>query len=282
MCDPAPTPVSQPTPAQQAKRPAALQFGPDPPPAKKHQADLNSHVVRTPAATKDDLDDQIAEFLYVVRTPAATKDDLDDQIAEFLYEVRTPAATKDDLDDQIAEFLYEVWTPAATKDDLDDQIAEFLYVVRTPAATKDDLDDQIAEFLYEVWTPAATIDDLDDQITEFLYGCSLPFSIVEHPLFKSLVSNLHPGYQPPSRQAVSNKLLDKCHDKNQAVMKQLLNNKTVTMQQDGWSSVLNDPVIATSVVSDGKGFFVDAKDTGTTYKTAQTCEAMFEDSQVSC
>ena len=41
-------------------------------------------------------------------------DDLDDQIAEFLYEVWTPAATKDDLDDQIAEFLYEVWTPAAT------------------------------------------------------------------------------------------------------------------------------------------------------------------------
>ena len=136
----------------------------------------------------------------------------------------------------------------------------------TPAATIDDLDDQIAEFLYEVRTPAATIDDLDDQIAEFLYGCSLPFSIVEHPLFKSLVSSLRPGYQSPSRQAVSNQLLDKCHDKYQAVMKQLLNNKTITMQQDGWSSVQNDPVIATSVVSDGKGYFVDAKDTGTTIR----------------
>ena len=90
---PAPVPISQPT------RPAALQFGPDPPPAKKRQADLNSHEVWTPAATKDDLDDQIAEFLYVVWTPAATKDDLDDQIAEFLFEVWTPAATIDDLDD---------------------------------------------------------------------------------------------------------------------------------------------------------------------------------------
>ena len=117
----------------------------------------------------------------------------------------TPTATKDDLDDQIAAFLYVVLTPAATKDDLDDQIAELLYVVWTPAATKDDLDDQIAQFLYVVWTPAATKDDLDDQIAEFLYGCSLPFSIVEHPLFKSLVSSLRPGYQPPSRQAVSNK-----------------------------------------------------------------------------
>ena len=66
------------------------------------------------------------------------------------------------------------------------------------------------------------------------------------------LSSLRPGYQPPSRQAVSSKLLDKCHDKYQAIMKQLLNNMTVTMKQDGWSSCKNDPVIATSVVSAGK------------------------------
>ena len=77
MCEPAPVLVSQPLPAQQPKRQAALQFGPDPP-AKMRQVDLNSHVVVTPAATKDDLDDQIAEFLYEVWTPAATIDDLDD------------------------------------------------------------------------------------------------------------------------------------------------------------------------------------------------------------
>ena len=59
-------------------------------------------------------------------------------------------------------------------------------------------------------------------------------------------------------------------------MKQLLNNKTVTIQQDGWSSV---PVIATSVVSCGKGYFVDAKDTGTSHKTAEAYKAMFEDSK---
>ena len=62
-------------------------------------------------------------------------------------------------------------------------------------------------------------------------------------------------------------------------MKQLRNNKTTTMQQDGWSSVQNDPVIATSVVSDGKGYFVDAKDTGTTHKTAEACKAKFKDSK---
>ena len=35
VCDPVPVPASQPTSTQQAKRPAALQFGPDPPPAMK-------------------------------------------------------------------------------------------------------------------------------------------------------------------------------------------------------------------------------------------------------
>ena len=78
---------------------------------------------------------------------------------------------------------------------------------------------------------------------------------------------------------MSNKLLDKCHDKYQAIMKQLLNNKTITMQQDGWSSVQNDSVIATSVVSDVKSYFEVAKDTGTTHKSTEACKAMFEDSQ---
>ena len=47
VCDPAPVPVSQSIPAQQAKHPAAIHFGPDPPPTKKRQAHLSSHVVRT-------------------------------------------------------------------------------------------------------------------------------------------------------------------------------------------------------------------------------------------
>ena len=37
--------------------------------------------------------------------------------------------------------------------------------------------------------------------------------------------------------------------------------------------------MATSVVSDRKGYFVAAKDTGTTHKTAETCKATFEDSK---
>ena len=43
--------------------------------------------------------------------------------------------------------------------------------------------------------------------------------------------------------------------------------------------IQNDPVIATSVVSNGKGYFVGAKDTDATHKTAEACKATFEDSK---
>ena len=63
-------------------------------------------------------------------------------------------------------------------------------------------------------------------------------------------------------------------------MKQQLNNKTVTIQQDDWSIIQNDLVISTSVVSQGRGFFVDAKDTASTHKTAEALKTMFEDAKV--
>ena len=72
--------------------------------------------------------------------------------------------------------------------------------------------------------------------------CNLSLIVVEHPRFNNMVSSLRTGYKPPTRDVISNK----CNDKNQAVVKQQLNNKTVTMQQDGQSTNQNDLVIATS------------------------------------
>ena len=57
-------------------------------------------------------------------------------------------------------------------------------------------------------------------------------------------------------------------------MKHKLEGKTVTMQQDGWSTLQNDPVIATSVTCEGKGYFIDAVSTGATSKTAENCKDM--------
>ena len=128
-------------------------------------------------------------------------------------------------------------------------------------------------------TSQSNKEELDDTIAEFVYGCNLPFTIVEHDLFKTMIRKLRPGYKPPTREALRTKHLDSVHCKLQAHMKTKLNNKIVTMQQDGWSTVQNDPVIATSVTCEGKGYFVDAKDTGTMQKTAENCKAMILDSR---
>lgn len=123
-------------------------------------------------------------------------------------------------------------------------------------------------------TPGLTKEKIDQSVADFVYGCNLPFSVVEHPQFKAMVQSLRPGYKPPSRKSLSHAWLDKTHTRLQSTMKEKLNGKTVTMQQDGWSTIQNDPVIATSVTCDGNGFFIDATSTGSTSKTAENCKEM--------
>ena len=57
-------------------------------------------------------------------------------------------------------------------------------------------------------------------------------------------------------------------------MRGKLEGKTVTMQQDGWSTLHNDPVISTSVTCEGSGYFIDAQYSGANAKTAEYCQEM--------
>ena len=62
-------------------------------------------------------------------------------------------------------------------------------------------------------------EELDTKVAEFVYGCNLPFSVVEHPLFLSMVDALRPGCKPPMHQKLSSSLLDNVHDSLQMDMK---------------------------------------------------------------
>ena len=61
-------------------------------------------------------------------------------------------------------------------------------------------------------------------------------------------------------------------------MKKQLGGKTVTIQQDAWSDVHDEPVTATTLVSNGKPFFLDAVDKGTMPKTANNCKDLLKKS----
>ena len=128
-------------------------------------------------------------------------------------------------------------------------------------------------------TPSQTKDKIDEAVAECVFGCNLPFAIVEHPLFRKMLETLRPGYKPPSRKTLSNGLLEQVHGKLQASMKVKLQGKVVTMQQDGWSTLHNDPVISTSITCEGNGYFVDAQYSGENAKTAEYCQDMLKKSK---
>ena len=44
-------------------------------------------------------------------------------------------------------------------------------------------------------------------------------------------------------------------------MRHCLNGKIVSLAQDGWSNIHNDPVLATCVTTDSGTYFLDATDT---------------------
>ena len=98
-----------------------------------------------------------------------------------------------------------------------------------------------------------------------------PFAAVEHPSFKTLMEALCPGYQVPTRKQLSGNPLDDVTAELTDSMRHCLNGKIVTLAQDGWSNIHNDPVMATCVTTDSGTCFLDATDTGAMPKTADNC-----------
>ena len=123
-------------------------------------------------------------------------------------------------------------------------------------------------------TTGALKSRLDLLVAKFFYSCNIPFSAVEHPSFKTLMEALRPGYQVPTRKQLSGNLLDDVTAELTGSVRHCLNGKIVTLAQDGWSNIHNDPVLATCVTTDSGTYFLDATDTGSMPKTADNCKEL--------
>lgn len=95
---------------------------------------------------------------------------------------------------------------------------------------------------------------LDKAVARYFYSCNVPFNHANRYYFKQMIEELRPGYSAPSRQDLSTTLLDNISSDVKEEAKRELQGKSVTLIQDGWSSIHNDPVIA-NCVSDGKNVF---------------------------
>ena len=117
-------------------------------------------------------------------------------------------------------------------------------------------------------------DALDEQIARLFYSCNLPFCLAENDVFKQTIAILRPGYAPPTRKRIACRLLDKVFDEQTQATASVLEGNNVTLIQDGWSDVHNSPVIAHSLHTGQKSFFLNSVDTGTNKKTATYCASL--------
>lgn len=147
----------------------------------------------------------------------------------------------------------------------------------SPPPSKRIMQDDLGGFVYR--TSPGLKDQFDTTIAKFFYGCNIPFNVAEHPLFIAMVQQLRPGYKPPTRFALADKHLDQVCDEMEEKMKLELDGKTVTLVEDGWSNIHNDPVVATCITTaNGQSFFLDAHDTGAMQKTAENCKQQVQKS----
>jgi Protein of unknown function (DUF 659) len=125
-------------------------------------------------------------------------------------------------------------------------------------------------------TSKAEKEDIDIAIAEFFYSTNTPFLRVNHPTFLAMVNKLRPGYKPPNRKELSESLLEIVYEKSEKGIAAEFTAETnddlaITLQQDGWSSVRNDPIIGSSVSFNGRNYVVAANDAGSSSKTAEFC-----------
>ena len=131
-------------------------------------------------------------------------------------------------------------------------------------------------FLYK--TSPAEKELLDLQGARAFYACNIPFLAAENEHMKQYISMLRGGsYQIPSRKQLSTTLLDKVYTECKEILATNLKGKEVTLIQDGWSNVHNQPIIASCLHDGTKSYFVRSVDTGSEKKTADYCTKSAEE-----
>ena len=109
----------------------------------------------------------------------------------------------------------------------------------------------------------------------FIYASNLPFKTVEHPTFLEMINNLRPGYKPPNRKDIAGNLLDSVFESEIEKSIDTLNDQMVCMSIDGWSNVVNDPIICATVAAQNRAssganiFLINTVDTSGYPHTAE-------------
>ena len=119
-------------------------------------------------------------------------------------------------------------------------------------------------------TSSSEKEKLDIQVARFFFANNIPFRTADHEEFHKLLHMLRPGYKPPSRKDISDKMIEKVHDSLQDDCRTKLRNSTVSMTLDGWSNIQNEPIVcATITTAEGEVYITDTIDTSGNSHTAE-------------
>lgn len=117
---------------------------------------------------------------------------------------------------------------------------------------------------------------IDKTLAEFLFANNLPFSLSEDETFLKLIKALRPSYAPPSRFEIGSSLLDQIYNEKTTEMKHVLSGKKVTIMQDGWTSIQNDPVLVHAASDGRRTVFLNASSAEDNVKTSEYCFEQLE------
>ena len=125
---------------------------------------------------------------------------------------------------------------------------------------------------YSVKTTAAEKESLDLKIASFFYANNIAFNAANSKQYHEMISALRPEYTGPSSDQIGGQLLDKVNEKvDKKLAAEISDKSSLTLIMDGWSSVRNDPINATSIHTGSKSYLLETSDCGADKKTAEYC-----------
>lgn len=125
---------------------------------------------------------------------------------------------------------------------------------------------------FAVKTSPALKQSLDLKIAKFFYANNIAFNAANSKEYHDMIEGLRPGYGGPSSEQIGGRLLDVvCENIDSSLASQLGGDAVITLIQDGWSSVRNDPIMATSIHTGTDSYLLETLDCGAEKKTAEYC-----------
>jgi len=118
---------------------------------------------------------------------------------------------------------------------------------------------------------------LDMAVAKFFFANAISFNASSSLYYTEMFDAIRPGYRPPNRKQLADTLLTEAAADVTNEMQKQLTTCAITLLQDGWSSIRNDPIIASSihtgtlVNTKHKTFLLSTIDCGSEAKTADYC-----------